>query len=298
MELVGLSEVAEMAGVSRQAVVNWRARFGDFPAPDAELASGPVWEKEKIEKWLKKREAQMEGTIARVAVSGKSETREVGFTDFDSLELASAIEADIVRADIYSVAVTADSSIFDHIDIVKTGSVLKIRLRPWIFFRDARVHVAISMPELRSVRLSGATRATVNGFTSDKTFEVNMSGASKMRLDDMKAGDTVIKLSGASRVTGKLDAADCRVEASGASTVELKGKGNNIRIDVSGASKAHLLEFDVVSAEAKASGASHAEVAFSGKLDAEAGGASHISYRGEGTLGRVRISGASTLDRR
>jgi chromosome partitioning protein len=49
LELVGLSEVAEMAGVSRQAVVNWRARFSDFPSPTAELASGPVWIREDIE---------------------------------------------------------------------------------------------------------------------------------------------------------------------------------------------------------------------------------------------------------
>src|SRR5439155_2005021 len=31
LDLVGLSEVAQLAGVSKQAVVNWRSRHGDFP---------------------------------------------------------------------------------------------------------------------------------------------------------------------------------------------------------------------------------------------------------------------------
>ncbi len=40
--LVGLSEVGEMFGVTRQRVTQLRAR-PDFPAPVAVLRSGPVW---------------------------------------------------------------------------------------------------------------------------------------------------------------------------------------------------------------------------------------------------------------
>jgi chromosome partitioning protein len=53
-DIVGINEIAELAGVTRQAVVNWRTRADDFPAPVAELASGPVFEKSKIKSWLRK----------------------------------------------------------------------------------------------------------------------------------------------------------------------------------------------------------------------------------------------------
>ncbi len=39
--LIGIYEVADLAGVSSSAVVNWRKRFSDFPAPLAYLKSGP-----------------------------------------------------------------------------------------------------------------------------------------------------------------------------------------------------------------------------------------------------------------
>lgn len=54
--LVGLSEIAEMAGVTRQAVTNWRKRFADFPKPAQTLQSGPVWHRAEAERWLKNKD--------------------------------------------------------------------------------------------------------------------------------------------------------------------------------------------------------------------------------------------------
>lgn len=51
IELVGVSEIAEMAGVSKQVVTNWRARSEKFPPPVAELRSGPVWSLRDIVTW-------------------------------------------------------------------------------------------------------------------------------------------------------------------------------------------------------------------------------------------------------
>lgn len=53
-ELMGIGEIAEIAGVSKQAVTNWRARFNSFPNPVAELASGPIFLRSKIRSWLRK----------------------------------------------------------------------------------------------------------------------------------------------------------------------------------------------------------------------------------------------------
>src|ERR1700760_3412883 len=53
-DLVGINEIAAMAGVSSQAVTNWRARSADFPSPLSELASGPVFRKSQIRAWLKR----------------------------------------------------------------------------------------------------------------------------------------------------------------------------------------------------------------------------------------------------
>jgi chromosome partitioning protein len=50
-ELLGLSEVAELLGVTRQTVANWRGRRRDFPEPTADLKSGPIWTRARIVEW-------------------------------------------------------------------------------------------------------------------------------------------------------------------------------------------------------------------------------------------------------
>jgi chromosome partitioning protein len=71
-ELVGIGEIAEMAGVSRQAVANWRVRAADFPRPVTELASGPIFRRSQIRSWLKrnKRNTPMAHVISTINLKG------------------------------------------------------------------------------------------------------------------------------------------------------------------------------------------------------------------------------------
>jgi hypothetical protein len=54
-QLVGIAEIAELAGSSRQAITNLRARDESFPAPRAELRSGPVFREADIRAYLASR---------------------------------------------------------------------------------------------------------------------------------------------------------------------------------------------------------------------------------------------------
>lgn len=51
--LFGIAEIADFAKVSKQAVSNWRSRYSHFPQPVQNLQSGPVWDREKVETWIK-----------------------------------------------------------------------------------------------------------------------------------------------------------------------------------------------------------------------------------------------------
>ncbi|SFL48595.1 chromosome partitioning protein [Lachnospiraceae bacterium KH1T2] len=54
-ELVGLSEIAEIAGASNQTVSNWKKRYEDFPEPIAQIKAGEFYDKDHIVKWLKRK---------------------------------------------------------------------------------------------------------------------------------------------------------------------------------------------------------------------------------------------------
>lgn len=51
--LVGVTEIAEMLGLSRQRVHQLAADDPDFPAPTAVLRGGTIWERAAVERWAR-----------------------------------------------------------------------------------------------------------------------------------------------------------------------------------------------------------------------------------------------------
>jgi chromosome partitioning protein len=68
--IVGIYEIAQLAGVTPAAVANWRVRHPDFPSPVSELKSGPIFNLDQVRKWLKKRRRIMSTVIATINLKG------------------------------------------------------------------------------------------------------------------------------------------------------------------------------------------------------------------------------------
>ena len=52
--LVGVTEIAEMLGVSRQRADQITRQYSDFPQPEVTLATGRVWRRAAVEGWHKR----------------------------------------------------------------------------------------------------------------------------------------------------------------------------------------------------------------------------------------------------
>jgi predicted DNA-binding transcriptional regulator AlpA len=52
--LVGVAEIAELLGISRQRVNAIVKTHEDFPRPEVELAAGRIWKREDVERWARK----------------------------------------------------------------------------------------------------------------------------------------------------------------------------------------------------------------------------------------------------
>jgi predicted DNA-binding transcriptional regulator AlpA len=54
LDLVGVTEVREMLGISRQRVHQLIRDDATFPKPAAELASGKIWFRKDVEVWARR----------------------------------------------------------------------------------------------------------------------------------------------------------------------------------------------------------------------------------------------------
>jgi len=218
--------------------------------------------------------------------------------DFSKVRVEGAFLVDITRSDDYRVDVSADDAA--HIKIERSGDTLRIGRRgmPW-WFLHARPRVAVAMPALEELTLSGASQGKAAGFKSERDLSLRLNGASHLEVRDMSSGKLRIDVSGASNlVCGVPIVKEKDVVVSGASRIEVAGSAEKAKIELSGASQVKFANFALQDCRVMISGASSAQLRASGKLDLNLSGASRLEYAGSATMGDVRVSGASTLSHR
>jgi len=210
---------------------------------------------------------------------GKVVTREETFTGFDRVEVGNAFKVDITQSGTYSVVVRIDSSLEPRLEVVKEGDTLKIGLKAEggdQIIQTGTREVEITMPELTGLYLSGSSDGTINGFKSTVALEVGLSGGSSLK--------------------GEVEAGDASFAAAGDSNVALSGSGHNVTVVAEGGSTVDLSKFSSTDAQVSAGGASDVTVNASGRLDADASGASQVYYLGNPTMGEIDTSGGSSVE--
>jgi hypothetical protein len=220
------------------------------------------------------------GTATSITGSGIVITREVDLIGFNKVAASHKFQVDIRQGEVFSVVIRIDDNLKKHLEVVKENSTLKIGLNPDRNYdiREATMEAVVTMPELTGISLSGISRSTVTGFRSTQALAVDVSGASS--------------------VSGNIEAGDARFNISGGSQVALTGSVEDVNIRASGSSEVDLTEFPVVDASVHASGASRVTVYASGQLETDASGGSRVYYLGDPELGRIHTSGGASLHRK
>ncbi len=215
--------------------------------------------------------------VNRLVGSGKPASRDYSLSGFNAVDVNSAFKANIVRGDAYKVTITMDDNMLEYASVTVQGSTLRISIdtRGIPSFSTRIQEASITMPELVSVTLNGASQGTLTGFGQVGKFDGDLNGASKL--------------------SGDVQATDITLRSNGASQYTLKGKGTNLTLNGDGASQANLSGLAMQKASVTLNGASRANVNASANIDCNLNGASALRYSGSPTMGQVRVEGASSI---
>lgn len=165
-----------------------------------------------------------------------------------------------------SFAVSGTSGLKDNSLRLKVeGGTLKInrensRPKICIFCGFVPAEVAVTMPELKTVRADGASRISISGFKQD-SLALNLDGASRSEANKVELKETDINASGASRAT-------------------ISGKTGLLKITADGASRIDGSELKYDKAMVNADGSSRVTVGSGKNLSVKGSGASRIYYFG------------------
>jgi hypothetical protein len=138
-----------------------------------------------------------------------------------------------------------------------------------------KIKVFVTAPAFRVIGVSGASTITSeNKLVSAESMDIDLSGASEAKVD--------------------VKAPRINAEVTGASTITLSGETKDLNVVGSGASGAKCFDLMTENTTVDISGASSAEVFASVKLDAQASGASGVTYKGNPAITKD-INGASSI---
>ncbi len=190
--------------------------------------------------------------IGGVHGSGTMKTDVRDLSGFSAIDVSGAFEVEIVAQKDFSVEVEADDNLLEFIKTEIKGDTLKIKSTKRLK-SSGPLKVRITVPNIESLDLSGASKVTLANLNSDslhldssgaskitiegitKSFEIEMSGASKLDAENLKAENVSVDSSGASSahvyVTNELKA-----NLSGATNVTYSGSPKSVQKKASGAS--------------------------------------------------------------
>jgi hypothetical protein len=138
------------------------------------------------------------------------------------------------------------------------------------------ITIQVTMPSIIGLSLEGAPDAEVHGSITGNEFDMDVSGASKITLDDVNVDTLSLQVSGAG---------------------DLRVKGGTVKYaeyDISGAGEVKAYPLQTIETYTSISGAGTSEVTASQKLTATISGAGTVKYKGHPAVSQ-EVSGAGTV---
>ena len=204
-------------------------------------------------------------------------TQEKDLADFMSVGVRGPFAVEIIQSDSYSTTITVDRRMLRCLVVSKEGTTLKMSLKANTPLCPTPLRAMITMPSLYELRLNEAAKVTVKGFESSSDFAVYLSGASSLS-GYVEAGDTEFELSEASRVV-------------------LEGSASDINLNASGTSEVDLRDFIIHNAIVTISEASWVNMGEVERLDGDLSGNSRLLYTGDPVTGDIAISQDSVMEK-
>ncbi len=215
-----------------------------------------------------------------IRVSGDVTREEINLSGYSGLRVSHAFNVFVTFSDTEErIVVEANDDIQGHIIVEKDRNHLIVRLR-------------------KHTNIKG--NATLNVYiTTDNITYFDAAGASNITLEnELVAEKAAIELSGASNFSGALNLARLDLESHGASNIDIFGNIDQFDASLSGSSDLRDYDLTVKELYIELSGASDAFLSVTESIDIDASGASSLNYRGDASVDKKRLTGASQIIKR
>ena len=190
---------------------------------------------------------------SEIGGSGNIVTEKRDLDGFTGIDVGGIFEVEVVSQKDFSVEIDADDNLLPLIKTEVRGGVLRISTEEDVKSKNP-IRIRISAPDIDRIEASGVSKVAVADLKNEE-LKLDISGVSKVKLAG-QTGNLSVDISGASHVDAEnLKAGIATVDASGASHVNVN-VSEELVADASGTSKI-IYTGSPKSAQKKSSGVSN-----------------------------------------
>lgn len=203
-------------------------------------------------------------------------------SSFHAIEISGGIDLYLSNGNEAVAVSAADKDVRDRIKTEVKNGVLKIYY------------------ESKGLKFSIKRNESLKAYVSFKNLDnLSASGGSDVMVEgNIKSDNLALSLSGGSDFNGKVDVSKLNVSQSGGSDIDISGTAKTIDIDASGGSDFNGYDLVTDNCSINASGGSDIDITVNKELQAEASGASDVSWKGSATVKKAKASGAGSVSHR
>lgn len=206
-----------------------------------------------------------------------SETRNAA--NYNSIDLAMSATVHFTQAPGYSLTISGQENILDHVITQVEGNRLVIRVRSGsILGHHDPVHVYVSAPGVTSLEVSGSGDMVSDSAWSQDELSVRISGSGNITIASVLSGHLTASISGSGSI-----------RASG-------GNSDQEELKISGSGTIDLRLVESATVYTTTSGSGETYVNATGLLDVTISGSGNVWYYGTPSI-NTRVSGSGNLNK-
>ena len=196
--------------------------------------------------------------VSNIALGQNRVIREIN--SFDQVKVSDNINVVFKKADMERITLVAEGIGYDKIVTESSGRELIIRMKTGIF-RSGKVNVEVEYVKLRSIE--AANQASIH-------FQ-----------DTIVGDELIVKATGGAEIKLGVDLAALKVSLSNGGKIEIAGKSKLQEVEASLAAKYNGYELKTENGYVKSNTNSEVVVWVTNRLEASAGSAAELKYRGK-----------------
>ena len=216
----------------------------------------------------------------KVRGNGNVVTLERQTDDYDAITVGGFFDVTLIAGEEGKIILKGEDNILSYIETEVKGGTLTIRPKNntnLIPSRGESVTITIPVDQIDALRLSGSGKLISKKTLQSDQFKVHTSGSRNVELTIMSK--SVIAIS------------------SGSSNINLSGTAKNIDVTSSGSSNLNAFGLKVDTIALVASGSSNINITVNKTMDSRVSGSGNVTYRGEPSIIKNKLSGSGSVSK-